>query len=227
MNSTPKYPFRKKFHNFIRKMFPGLAVFSKGIGLLYSSKSFLVTSGYNRSVKLKKPVRKDGSPIPWMNYGVIDLLEQRLNKDLSLYEYGSGNSTLFFASLVKDVTAVECDRGWYEYVSGSMPANVNMILLDPYDLKQYLQIVREQPTKYDVIIVDAADRVDCMLDAPDSLTERGVIILDDSEREDYRSGIETLRTNGFKVLPFNGMKPGGLRAYGTTVFYKDGNCLGL
>ena len=68
--------------------------------------------GYIESVKTQKPCRKNGSPIPWMNYAVIQFLEERLADDLSLFEYGSGNSTCFYASLVKDVVSIEMDEQW-------------------------------------------------------------------------------------------------------------------
>ena len=62
------------------------------------------------SYKINIPCRPDGTPLPWMNYNAISFLEERLTKDLCLLEYGSGYSTPFFASFVKTVVSVECDR---------------------------------------------------------------------------------------------------------------------
>jgi hypothetical protein len=39
--------------------------------------------------------------------------------------------------------------------------------------------------------------------------------------------IEPLRESGFRALPFEGLKPGSIRAYRTTVFYRDHNCLNI
>ena len=97
----------KKIRSKLRKYFPGVVVFLKGMSLLYERRSYLKKSGYLKSVITNKPCRQDGSPIPWMNYNIISFLEQRLSKDLSLFEYGSGNSTLFFADLVGSVVSVE------------------------------------------------------------------------------------------------------------------------
>jgi protein-L-isoaspartate O-methyltransferase len=52
-----------------------------------------------------------------MNYSVVEFLRQRLTKNMLLFEYGSGYSTLFFSKLVKKVVSVEYDKDWYERMS--------------------------------------------------------------------------------------------------------------
>jgi len=44
-------------------------------------------------------------------------LEAYLKPDMSVFEYGSGGSTLFFAKNVKKLVSVEHDKYWYEKVS--------------------------------------------------------------------------------------------------------------
>lgn len=44
-------------------------------------------------------------------------LEAHLQPDMSVFEYGSGGSTLFFAKRVKKLVSVEHDKYWYEKVS--------------------------------------------------------------------------------------------------------------
>ena len=34
--------------------------------------------------------------LPWISYGAIDFLDGYLKPDMTVYEYGSGGSTLFF-----------------------------------------------------------------------------------------------------------------------------------
>ena len=201
---------------------PGLFVFAKMMALMNAKRSMLRTSGYIESVRRKRPCRPDGSPIPWMNYNVISFLEERLGKDVSLFEYGSGNSTLFFADLVDKVVSVECVE-----IADSMPANVTLLLHAPFDENAYVNTVNEQQYKFDVIVVDAEERPRCMLNAPSALTERGVILLDDAAREAYQPATRELIDRGFRKLDFEGLKPGGIRAYRTTVFYRPGNVLGI
>jgi hypothetical protein len=219
---TKKRPVR----SLLRPIFPSVALFARTLGLVYSKRSALREWGYIESTKSKKPCRRDGSPLPWMNYQVIHFLEQRLTRDLSVFEYGSGNSTNFFAALVKDVTSVETDAEWHAHVLKTMPPNVHLVLFD-MSSKGYSELAKRQNHKFDVIVVDSHDRPDCLMQAPAALTDRGVVLLDDAQRDDYGEAIDWLLSQGFRKLDFEGLKPAAIRAYRTTVFYRDNNCLGI
>src|SRR4028119_2375277 len=77
--------------------------------------------------------------LPWISYGAIDFLEGYLKPDMTVYEYGSGGSTLFFASRVARVTSIEHDPLWYSLVQTKLQANsvtnVNLKLVE-CDLSQ-------------------------------------------------------------------------------------------
>jgi hypothetical protein len=219
--------FSRASGTIFRAAFPPLVVLGKAVGLLTHRRSFLRQSGYIQSVKLKKPIRRDGSPIPWMNYSIVAFLEERLQKDLSLFEYGCGNSTLFYASRVANVVSVERDPEWYGYVAKNMPANARLILHHPFDVAEYVSLMSRERRKFDVIVVDDAARAECLLAAPPNLTARGVILIDDTQRGDNEHAIAKVRQQGFRSLEFRGLKPNAVREYGTTLLYRDGNCLGL
>ncbi|MEO1574091.1 MAG: class I SAM-dependent methyltransferase [Pseudomonadota bacterium] len=208
-----------------RRVFPGLFVLGKAISLTYSSRSFLVQSGFFESVRRKKPCRRDGTPIPWMNYAMIEFLENRLVRNMTVFEYGSGNSTLYFSDRVASVTSVECDAGWYDYIKDGMPDNVTLINVDAND--GYVESINKLEQRFDLILVDAEHRNDCLRHAPAFLTERGVILLDDAQRAEYDEGIAAVLAAGFREMPFNGLKAGGVKRYRTTVFYRDGNVFGI
>ena len=184
-------------------------------------------TGYLKSVKTQRPCRKDGSPIPWMNYNVISFLEERIRKDHSLFEYGCGNSTLFFSRHAGDVVSVECNRQWYEYVNTIKPGNVKLILHDPFDSETYVKIIDNQHKKFDLIVIDAEDRENCLLNAQHSLSEKGVIILDDSQGDSFAEAVGTLLNRGFKKLDFIGLKPASPRGVQTSILYRRDNCLGI
>ena len=52
--------------------------------------------------------------MPWMAFEVIDYLKTITRKDMSVFEYGSGGSTLFWASRVRELVSVEHDRKWFD-----------------------------------------------------------------------------------------------------------------
>jgi predicted O-methyltransferase YrrM len=162
-----------------------------------------------------------------MNYNVVAFLEQRLNKDMSLFEYGSGNSTLFFARLVNRVVSLETERAWYDEFVTRVPANVKLILVEPFDGETYRRLIGEQDGKFDVVIVDGEDRTSCTIHAREHLTRGGVVIVDDSQHKSAHSGIERLLEHGFKRLDFEGLKPGSISGYRTTILYRERNCLGI
>ncbi len=219
---------KKPIRGFLRPLFPGVAVFAKMLGLMYSRRSALRKWGYVESTRTKTPRRRDGSPIPWMNYQVIMLLEDRLKPDLSLFEFGSGYSTAFYAARVGHVTSVEKDAGWHAIVRQTLPANVELILFDAAGGVPYSQMALHLGGKVDVMVIDADDRIECLMAAPAALTDRGVILLDDAQREEYREGIaKFIVESGFRKLDFEGLKPGAIGAYRTTVFYRDRNCLSI
>ena len=57
---------------------------------------------------------KDQSP--WIAFAAIDFLEGVLTKGMLAYEFGSGGSTLFFASRVREVVSVEHNPEWFARV---------------------------------------------------------------------------------------------------------------
>ncbi len=211
----------------LRRLFPSLSVFVKALGLVYSRRSMLRQLGYVESSKSKRPCRRDGTPLPWMNYHVIQFLEERLHRDLSLFEYGSGTSTSFYAARVGNVVSVETDPAWFDEVRQSMPPNVELVLVEPTPAEAYAELAARQGRKFDVVIVDALHRTECLVHAPEALTDRGVVILDDCDPESHKPGIERLTTLGFRAFHFEGLKPGSIKAYRTTLFYRDHNCLNV
>lgn len=54
---------------------------------------------------------------PWMCPGTIDFCQQKLSKSMHAMEFGSGRSTLWFASMVGQLTSIEHDATWHALVA--------------------------------------------------------------------------------------------------------------
>lgn len=186
---------------------------------------YLLDNGWFQSYKNKTSVDKNGNPIPWVTYPFIDFIYERLNKEIDIFEFGSGNSTLFYATKVKSITTVEHDKQWFNKISKIIPENTKIIFQEADTDGDYCRCIKKTNKKFDIIIVDAVDRVNCIYNSLDSLSDNGMIILDDSERIDYRDGINFLINNNFRRLDFWGIAPGILFRKCTSVFYKKNNCL--
>ena len=188
---------------------------------------YLVDVGWFSAFKTGEPVDKNFEALPWLTYSFIDFITERLSKEFNVLEFGSGNSTLFFAKRVKKVSSVEHNSEWYNKLISKNPSNSKLILSKSDNSTDYIAGLTKSNKKFDLIIIDGIHRVDCCLSASNYLTDKGVIILDDSEREQYKEGIEYLTNKGFKKINFWGIPPGMLIRKCTTVFYKNNNCLGI
>jgi len=195
--------------------------------LSYGHKGYLATIGWFTAFDNQQAVDQNGQPLPWVTYSFIDFIKPRLNKDLSIFEYGSGNSTLFYAQRVKKVVSVEHDEAWFNKIVEEKAPNAEMIFTHLEKGGEYSKKATLLDEKFDLIIVDGRDRVNCCKNSIEALTSNGVLVLDDSEREIYQEARTFLTEKGFKELPFTGISPGLFYNKATSVFYKQNNCLGI
>jgi hypothetical protein len=192
-----------------------------------NKESYLSEIGWFNAFESKSPVDQDNNPIPWVTYSFIDFIKERLKKQHTVFEFGSGNSTYFYGKYAGIVVSVEHDKEWYDKISGSKPENAEMIFCELVRDGDYCRMPIKLEETFDIIIVDGRDRVNCCKQAVKAVSESGVIVLDDSEREAYNEGINFLISNGFKHLKFTGISPGLFYLKATSVFYKSDNCLGI
>jgi hypothetical protein len=123
-------------------------------------------------------VDKDKNPIPWYTYPAIEYLKQFNFSQKYIFEYGSGNSTLFWSKLAQKVTSIENNKQWYEKIARFNCKNSEIQLILEKEL--YIQEILNHE-KFDVIIIDGLYRYECAKIAITKLKEGGLIILDNSD----------------------------------------------
>jgi hypothetical protein len=195
--------------------------------LLLRKKSFLHQTGWIESFKEKKPIGNQGEVIPWMNYSIIEVLKNKITKEHTIFEFGSGYSTLFFASLSKEVTSIEHDREWADRISNSLPSNASIHYFKQDTDGEYCRAIHQFQKKHNIAVVDGRDRVNCLRQALQAIPEDGVIILDDSHRTRYKACFNLTSQEGYRSLTIEGIKPGHTGLFSTTIFYRDNNCLNI
>jgi len=189
---------------------------------------YLYETGWIEAFKRQLPIDRDEKPLPWVTYSFIDFISDRLDKNMDIFEYGSGNSTLWYAQKVNSVTSVEHDKQWFEKIKNSMPDNVSIYNEELIYGGNYSKFSENLEQKFHIVIVDGRDRINCIKSAINSIkSDNGVVVLDDSERESYKNGVEFLVKKGFKKIDFWGISPGLFYKKCTTIFYKENNCLGI
>lgn len=195
--------------------------------LSYGHKGYLASIGWFTAFDQKQPLDQHGQPLPWVTYSFIDFIRPRLHKNLSIFEYGSGNSTLFYAKLVGRVVSVEHDEEWFNKIVKEKAPNAEMIFTKLEKGGEYSQKAALLGEKFDVIFVDGRDRVNCCKNSIAALSDSGVLVLDDSEREFYQEARTFLTEKGFKEISFSGISPGMFYDKATSIFYKANNCLAI
>ncbi len=189
--------------------------------------SLLTRNGWFKSYYTKQAIDSMGRPLPWCTYSYIRFIGPRLNKGMQVFEFGCGNSTLWFADRVMHVSSVEHDEKWASYVKTIAPANVTLNFQALEYGGEYSKMVLLQGRKFDIVVVDGRDRVNCARNAIHALHEKGVIVFDNSDRDDYLPAMELLAETGFRRIDFFGMSPVTAHENVTTIFYRDYNCLGI
>jgi hypothetical protein len=167
--------------------------------------------------------------LPWFSYGAIDFLTTFLRPDTTVFEFGSGGSTLFFARRCAQVDSVEDDPVWAARVRDRAVqlGLTNMRIAQcPFDFvnpegfehSAYLGQVRQD--LYNVIVVDGADndytiRPICFRTAEDQIKPGGIIVVDDSWR--YTDLRATHR--GHRVEIFESVGPARFGVTSTDVYF--------
>lgn len=175
--------------------------------------------GQWRSMRRQAAVDSDGAPIPWYTYSSIEYLRGFDLVDCDVFEFGAGNSSLFWAGLTRSITSVEDDPDWYAQVVDRARPN-QQVLLRP-DEDEYVRALASSQRLYHVIVVDGKWRMKCVEQAILHLEEGGIIVLDNSDWHPLTCGL--LRGQGFFQIDFSG--PGPINAYcWTTSFFIRASC---
>jgi hypothetical protein len=193
-------------------------------------KTLLFDQAYFKSVQSGELRDHENNYVPWFTYPAIEALRNWDLSDKSVFEYGSGYSTLFWASCAKEVVSVEHDRLWYEKIAKLAPSNVRLLLapIDGTGDSNPSPALREQFWKYagaidgrfQVIVIDgyARSRVryQCAQAALPHLDPNGLIILDNSDW--LPASALFLRKAGLIEVDLSGPVPGNIHHQTTSFF---------
>lgn len=158
------------------------------------------TKGHFRSSLHWSACDAAGNPLPWFTYPMIEYLNSLDLKNKKVFEWGSGNSTLYFSQRAKNIISIEHDKKWFDQIKSGMGENVS---LRYFEKKQdYIHSIKGL---FDVIIIDGLYRDECAKIAPQYLKEGGVIILDDGDT--YLKATKVMDSSGLRKVPFVGHCP--------------------
>ena len=175
--------------------------------------------GHLRTVQSKAAVDKHGRPVPWYTFPAIEYLNQFDYSAMSVFEYGSGNSTLFWAERAARVVSVEDDERWFARNRAKVPPNCALIL-EP-DLDKYVTVIDRFAEPFDIIVVDGPargrTRLKCAARALDRLRVGGLVILDNSDW--LPESARLLRDSGLLQVDMSGFIPMAGHTQTTSLFF--------
>lgn len=96
---------------------------------------------------------------PWFTYAAIELLDSILLDGLSVFEWGSGNSTKYFYARNCRTTSVEHIDAWATQLQKETPGKV-IIEKEP---SRYVDAINLANESYDIVLIDGEHRGDCAL----------------------------------------------------------------
>ncbi len=186
--------------------------------------NYLESSGWIKSLSIYQPINSELKPLPWYTYPCIEFIENKLNENFRVFEFGSGNSTLWFSERVLEVVTIENSADWFSYLQEKISTNVELQLIE--DENKYASKILDYPEEYfDVIVIDGINRNKCAEYSTKRLKANGLIIFDNTDNRSYDEGINLLISHGFKRIDFYGLVPSYTYKNCTSIFFKDDNFL--
>jgi precorrin-6B methylase 2 len=200
------------FNLCVRTLFPKAAIFLRNANILATEQ------GQWRSIRTNSSVDRHGQPLPWYTYPAIEYLDTLDFSACDIFEYGSGNSSRYWAVRARSVTSVEDNPQWHDQVrANALPNQALMLRTEP---GAYAAAIAAGGRRYDVVVIDGNHRLECTRAAMERVTEGGMIVLDNSDRSTEIPCAALLRDSGFFQVDFCGFGPINGYRWSTSVFFR-------
>ena len=164
--------------------------------------------------------------VPWWTYSAITVVEEWLAArpaPATVFEYGSGASTMWLSRRAGRVHSVEHHAGFAALMqaelSGHPNASVRVVEPTPsahaampsrkegyggLDFSAYVSAIDDLQGSFDLVVIDGRARASCLAVAAERLAEDGLIVFDNSRRQRYR---EAIIRSGLEERALRGLTP--------------------
>jgi hypothetical protein len=138
--------------------------------------------------------------IPLMHKNEYTFIEKYLNNDDILLEWGSGNSTLYFSGIVKQVISIEHDKDWIKNIQNGVNMynikNINLNYIPAHSIdpipcryeqfKDYINFPVIKKIKFTKVLIDGRARKYCAKAIYNIINDDIIVIIHDFNRKDYQ-----------------------------------------
>ena len=162
------------------------------------------------------PVDNYGNALPWFTYPAIEYLRRFDCSGWRVFEYGAGQSTIYWSHRGALITSVEHNEQWFtEMTQKQLP---NSQIVHRTDPEQYADAIRLGNERFKVIIIDGVWREICAERCTKYLSDDGFLILDNSDW--YHEAASRIRKKGFLEVSFSGFGPVNDYTWTTSLFFR-------
>lgn len=113
---------------------------------------------------------------PWYVKPVLELLDSMDLKDKIVYEFGIGDSSLWWSKRCKRLYGVESDFGWFDKINKMIGSKASLTFhKSSYG---YINSIIAYPILFDIVVVDGFYREQCALAALNCIKKGGLLIYD-------------------------------------------------
>jgi hypothetical protein len=140
--------------------------------------------------------RRLAFPLPWVTFDATRAIEEHLPVHARVFEFGAGNSTVYWAGRGAQVWSVEGDREWFDLLQHHVNAKGlgSVKLQYAADPAAYTGAISGLGVEsFDMVVVDGAFRRDCVLAAISHVKPGGMLVVDNTDwhwfREDPIKGV--------------------------------------
>ena len=179
--------------------------------------------------------------VPWIPFEATDWLKKKIyNGDIkTVFEYGAGESTLFFQDRVNQVVTVEHNETWFKRIKAQINPDVVKLILAPsfktlhekeiptqyvsnmmpkFNFCDYVESINANEIKYDLVLIDGRARPGCIAAALSHINLGKYLLLDNSNRGQYRKAIDSFLLKFAPGYRFHGHGPIEKSAWSATVW---------
>ena len=142
---------------------------------------------------------------PLFSKEAIDYIDSNINKSHTIFEYGSGYSTLYLSTLCSKIISIEHNDFWfktiYKEIVQNKFMNIDLNFIPPdstqdcnflsqrlgKSFKKYVTKILDYPNNnFDLIIIDGRARPSCLKYSMSKVKISGLILFDDTIRPYYQ-----------------------------------------
>lgn len=200
-----KFLIPKKIQEYIQRLLKQASVF-KGLVQGY---------GQWKTIRDWSSVDKSGAPIPWYTYPTTEFLSHLDLSRFKVFEYGSGNSTLWWAARTKQVTSVEDDELWYQKIKSSLKEQNVEYRLEKNSHKYFTMATDD----FQIFIVDGKYRRECLSHIVNLKKKYNGIMLIFDNSDWYPNTVRFLQEKlGWMQIDFHGYGPINNYTWTTSIF---------